>query len=53
MDGRDNCPAMSNAGQQDNDGDRVGNACDNCVSVPNATQSDVDADGVGDACDAS
>ena len=50
MDGRDNCPAMSNAGQQDGDGDRVGNACDNCPARANPDQLDLNADGIGDAC---
>jgi hypothetical protein len=50
LDGRDNCPAMSNAGQQDSDGDRVGNACDNCPARANPDQLDLNADGIGDAC---
>jgi hypothetical protein len=47
----DNCPAVSNAGQEDGDGDDVGDACDNCVAVPNPGQEDGDGDGVGDVCD--
>ena len=60
----DNCPAVPNLDQADNDGDRVGNACDgdndgdgvadgadNCPWVPNAGQQDGDSDGLGDACD--
>ena len=47
----DNCPATANAGQQDADGDEVGDACDNCVNVSNIDQADNDDDGVGDACD--
>jgi Thrombospondin type 3 repeat len=47
----DNCPDVSNAGQQDADSDGVGNACDNCPSNSNSDQEDVDSDGVGDACD--
>jgi thrombospondin type 3 repeat protein len=41
-DGEDNCPTVSNAGQEDSDADGVGNACD----------TDDDNDGVPDASDA-
>ena len=53
-----------NAGQEDRDGDRIGDACDddddgdgvrdvadNCRTTANASQADGDGDGDGDACD--
>ncbi len=39
----DNCPVMSNAGQQDADGDKKGDTCDACPSDPT---NDQDNDGV-------
>lgn len=39
------------AGQHDEDGDEVADACDNCPVHPNGDQANGDGDGVGDACD--
>jgi len=62
-DGADNCPAVANADQLDQDLDGFGDVCDDDLDgdgVPNATdlcpsiaddQSDLDGDGLGDACD--
>jgi hypothetical protein len=46
----DNCPTISNAGQQNYDNDNYGDDCDNCDAVAN-DQSDSDSDGHGNECD--
>ena len=60
----DNCPAVSNPDQANQDTDPEGNACDddddgdgipdledNCPNIPNADQTDADGDRQGAACD--
>lgn len=52
VDAADNCPVVTNPGQENSDGDPLGDACDNCASIANPDQDDLDGDGAGDACDA-
>ena len=47
----DNCPHVSNLGQQDGDGDSRGDACDSCPAMFNPDGRDTDGDGLGDVCD--
>jgi len=64
VDSSDNCPAIINPEQADNDLDGMGDICDadddndsivdvedNCVFTPNPDQTDADGDGIGDVCD--
>jgi len=49
--GKDVCPQNFDPGQEDQDGDAVGDLCDNCLVDFNPDQVDSDGDGKGDACD--
>jgi hypothetical protein len=46
----DNCPAIANPDQHDEDLDKLGDRCDPCPHLM-GTALDSDGDGVGDACD--
>lgn len=50
-DGVDNCPAVANGDQANEDGDAFGDACDPCPVDANDSPPDGDGDGVADACD--
>jgi hypothetical protein len=63
IDAIDNCPSIPNPGQENFDGDALGDVCDdsdgdgvfddtdNCKTVSNAGQEDQDGDNIGDVCD--
>jgi len=64
LDTEDNCPAIANTDQDDNDQDGAGDPCDpdddndganddvdNCPFAANPGQGDLDEDELGDACD--
>jgi hypothetical protein len=66
VDSLDNCPTVDNPGQENQDGDALGDVCDpdrdgdgvanasdNCPTTPNPGQEDSNLNGVGDACELS
>lgn len=52
LDTNDNCYAVFNPDQTDDDYDDKGNICDNCPQDYNPMQQDADSDGDGNVCDA-
>ena len=51
LDASDNCPAVANANQFNEDSDKFGDVCDPCPPVAGDSPPDTDGDGVADACD--
>ncbi len=51
INGKDNCPKVSNPDQKDTDEDGIGDVCDNCISVQNKNQLDMNKNNVWDICE--
>jgi hypothetical protein len=49
--GSDNCSNIANTGQENGDGDTLGNVCDNCPATSNDGQENADGDSWGNLCD--